>query len=204
MSMQVGILAVQGDVHENILSAKQALDEMGVSGSVLPVSTATEISSLDCLIIPGGESTTMGQLSLTNGSLKAISDKIRDGMPVLGICAGMIMLSSSVADRVTGDTGQPLLEALDVKLERNSFGRQNDSFEAKVSMESIGISDFYGVFIRAPSISSVASDVQVLSTLEGKIIAVKKGKIIGTAFHPELTGDTSVHKYLISLVDSGS
>ena len=122
-------------------------------------------------------------------------------MPVLGICAGMILLSKTADDRVVGKTNQPLLEMLDVKLERNSFGRQQESFEADISMDSINIPKFKGVFIRAPSVSEAGSDVEILSKFNEKIVAVKKGNVIGTAFHPELTSDASLHKYFVNLVN---
>lgn len=202
MSLIVGVLSIQGDVQENILSAKSAIDELGLDGNVVDVRTPEEISQLDGLIIPGGESTTIGQLSLVNGSLKMMKEKIQSGMPVLGICAGMIMLSNTAKDRIVGKTDQPLLDILDIKLERNSFGRQKKSFESDVSMDSINIPKFNGVFIRAPSVSDVGSDVEVLSKFNERIIAVKKGNIIGTAFHPELTKDTALHKYFINLVNT--
>jgi len=200
MSLNVGVLSIQGDVQENLLSTKAAFDELGIDGKVTDVKTPEEIFQLDGLIIPGGESTTIGQLSLVNGSLKVIKEKIENGMPVLGICAGLIMLSKTANDRVIGKTDQSLLDILDIKLERNSFGRQKDSFEADVSMDSINIPKFNGVFIRAPSISEVGSDVEVLSKLNEKIVAVKKGNILGTSFHPELTDDISLHKYFVNLV----
>ncbi|BDQ30216.1 MAG: pyridoxal 5'-phosphate synthase glutaminase subunit PdxT [Nitrosopumilus sp.] len=202
MSLNVGVLSIQGDVQENLLSVKAAIDELGIDGKVLGVKTPEEISKLDGLIIPGGESTTIGQLSLVNGSLKVLKEKIENGMPVLGICAGMIMLSNSASDRIIGETDQPLLNILDIKLERNSFGRQKESFEADVSLDSIGIPKFTGVFIRAPSVSDVGSDVEILSKFNDRIIAVKKGNVIGTSFHPELTKDFSLHKYFINLVKS--
>ena len=200
MSLNIGILAIQGDVQENILSTKKAIDELKVDGNVIDVKTTEDIEKLDGLIIPGGESTTIGQLSLVNSSLKIIKEKIAKGMPVLGICAGMILLSKSADDRVVGKTNQPLLETLDIKLERNSFGRQRESFEANVSMDSIKIPNFQGVFIRAPSVSEAGSDVEVLAKFNEKIVAVKKGNVIGTAFHPELTSDVSLHKYFVNIV----
>lgn len=202
MSLNVGVLSIQGDIQENILSAKTALDELGIDGKVTDVKTPEEISQLDGLIIPGGESTTIGQLSLVNGSLKTVKDKIQNGMPVLGICAGMIMLSNTANDRIIGKTDQPLLDILDIKLERNSFGRQKQSFESEISMDSINIPKFNGVFIRAPSVSDVGSDVEVLCKFNDRIVAVKKGNVIGTAFHPELTEDTSLHKYFLSLIQN--
>lgn len=202
MSLNVGVLSIQGDVQENILSTKKALSELSIDGTVTDVKTPDEISQLDGLIIPGGESTTIGQLSLVNGSLKVLKEKIANGMPVLGICAGMILLSQTADDRVVGKTDQPLLDILDIKLERNSFGRQRESFEANISMDSIDIPKFNGVFIRAPSVSDTGSDVEVLSKFNERIVAVKKGNVIGTAFHPELTPDTSLHKYFVNLVNS--
>jgi 5'-phosphate synthase pdxT subunit len=202
MSLNVGILSIQGDVQENLLSTKAAFDELGINGNITQVKTPNEISQLDGLIIPGGESTTIGQLSLVNGSLKVLKEKIENGMPVLGICAGMIMLSKTADDRVVGKTDQALLNILDIKLQRNSFGRQQDSFESDISMDSIGIPKFNGIFIRAPSVSDVGSDVKILSKFNEQIIAVKKGNVIGTAFHPELTTDISLHKYFVNLVNS--
>jgi len=202
MSLTVGVLSIQGDVQENIISTKAALDELGFDGTVTDVKTPDEISQLDGLIIPGGESTTIGQLSLVNGSLKILKEKIDGGMPVLGICAGMIMLSKTANDKVVGKTDQPLLDILDIKLERNSFGRQRESFETDISLDSINIPKFNGVFIRAPSVSEVGSDVEVLSKFNDKIVAVKKGNVIGTSFHPELTEDNSLHKYFVNLVNS--
>jgi 5'-phosphate synthase pdxT subunit len=193
-------LAIQGDVQENILSTKKALDDLGIDGTVTDVKTAEDVKKLDGLIIPGGESTTIGQLSLVNSSLRVIKEKIEGGMPVFGICAGMILLAKTANDRVVGKTNQPLLDLLEIKIERNSFGRQRESFEAEVAMESINIPQFRGIFIRAPSISEVSSDVEVLAKFNEKIVAIKKGNIIGTSFHPELTSDVSLHKYFVNLV----
>jgi 5'-phosphate synthase pdxT subunit len=121
-------------------------------------------------------------------------------MPVFGICAGLILLSKNAKDRVMGNVDQPLLDLLDVKVERNSFGRQRDSFEAKISLEPVNISSFNGVFIRAPSISDIGNDVEILSKFNEKIIAVKQGNILATAFHPELTTDISLHKYFVKII----
>ena len=200
MSITVGVLSIQGDVQENLLSTKTALDELDIDGKVVSVKTPDEISQLDGLIIPGGESTTIGHLSLANDSLKVLKEKINGGMPVLGICAGMIMLSKTANDKVVGKIDQPLLNILDIKLERNSFGRQRESFETDISMDSINIQKFNGVFIRAPSVSDVGSDIEILAKHNEKIVAIKKGNVIGTAFHPELTTDTSLHNYFVNLI----
>ena len=198
--INIGILAVQGDVAENILATKMAIEELGMEGIVTEVKTPEQISDLDGLVIPGGESTVIGTLSMVNGALKKIKEKIASGMPVFGICAGMIMLSKKAKDRVVGEMDQPLLDFLDVKIERNAFGRQKDSFESEISMDKIGITKFPGVFIRAPSIIETGKDVEVLSKFNEKIIAVKQGNILGTSFHPELTGDISLHKYFVSMI----
>ena len=202
MSLNFGVLSIQGDVLENIISVKAAIDALGIDGTVTSVKTPDELSKVDGLVIPGGESTTIGQLSKFNGSLKILKEKIEQGMPVLGICAGMIMLSKTAQDKVVGKIDQPLLNILDIKLERNSFGRQRESFESDISLNSIGIPTFNGVFIRAPSISDVSSDVEVLSKFNEKIIAVKKNNVIGVAFHPELTNDISLHKYFVNLTNT--
>ena len=202
MSLNFGVLSIQGDDLENIISVKAAIDALGIDGTVTAVRTPDEISKVDGLVIPGGESTTIGQLSKFNGSLKILKEKIEQGMPVLGICAGMIILSKTVQDKVVGKIDQPLLNILDIKLERNSFGRQRESFESDISLNSIGIPTFNGVFIRAPSISEVGSNVEVLSKFNEKIIAVKKNNVIGVAFHPELTNDISLHKYFVNLTNT--
>lgn len=199
-NLNIGILSIQGDVAENGASMKAALEELGQTGNLIKVKTPEQLSKLDGLIIPGGESTVIGQLSLINGLLKQLKEKIESGMPVFGICAGLILLSKNAEDRIVGNTDQPLLDLLDVKVERNSFGRQRDSFEAKVSLEPLNISSFHGVFIRAPSISDVGSDVEVLSKFNEKIVAVKQGNIIATSFHPELTTDISLHKYFVKII----
>lgn len=200
MTLKLGVLAIQGDVAENISSLEGSVSELNQDATVHVVKTPQEIAELDGLIIPGGESTTIGQLSLVNGSLKEIKQKVESGMPVLGICAGMILLANNASDKVVGKTGQPLFDFLDIELERNSFGRQRESFEANISMDSIGIPNYNGVFIRAPAISSASDDVEVLAKFSEKIIAIKKGNIIGTSFHPELTEDLAVHKYFVNLV----
>ena len=200
--IQIGILAVQGDVTENFLATMASMSELGIDGTVIQVKTIEQISELDGLIIPGGESTVIGQMSLVNGGLKKIKEKIESGMPVFGICAGMIFLAKNSKDKIVGKVEQPLLDVLDVKIERNSFGRQKDSFEANISMEPVGISSFNGVFIRAPSVSETGSDVEILAKFNEKIVAVKQGNILATAFHPELTRDISLHKSFVKLIDN--
>jgi len=200
MTTNIGILSVQGDVEENFNATRIAFDELSIDGTVTNVKTPDQISNIDGLILPGGESTMIGQLSLINGSLKQVQEKIESGMPVLGICAGLILLSKKVKDRVVGNTEQPLLDLLDVSVERNSFGRQKDSFEAEISLDPINISKFNGVFIRAPSISELGNNVKTISKFNERIVAVKQDNILATAFHPELTSDASLHKHFINMI----
>ena len=196
----VGILALQGDVTENFMATMAALHDAGMDATVSQVKTPDQISKLDGLIIPGGESTMMGQLSMVNGAMNALKEIIDGGTPVFGICAGMILLSKNSKDRVMGSTEQPLLDMLDVEIERNSFGRQKDSFQAEISLDPIGISSFQGVFIRAPAIFTSGSNVEILSKFNEKIIAVKQGNILATSFHPELTQDISLHKHFVEMI----
>ena len=202
--MIIGVLALQGDVAENIIATRTAMSNLGIKGMVKQVKTPDEISELDGLIIPGGESTMIGQMSLVNGALKVIKEKIQSGMPVFGICAGLILLSKNAKDRIVGKMDQPLLNLLDVRVERNAFGRQKDSFEAEISAQSIGIQKTKGVFIRAPSIEDMGKDVQIVSKFNEKIVAVKQGNILATSFHPELTHDVSIHKHFVGMIKSNS
>ena len=199
--LNIGVLAVQGDVAENVSSTQTALKELNIEGKVQTVKTPEQISELDGLIIPGGESTMIGHLSLINGSLKKIKEKIESGMPVFGICAGLILLSKEAKDRIVGKTDQPLLDLLDVQVERNSFGRQKESFEANIELNPINISNFNGVFIRAPTIVEVGNNVETISKFNDEIVAVKQGNILATAFHPELTSDVSLHKYFLNMTN---
>ena len=195
----VGVLAIQGDVRENIQAARRAMEEMGTTGKVIPVKTPSTISDIDSVIIPGGESTTIGQLSLTGDTLTILSERIRAGMPTLGICAGLVLLARTVHDRNIGKTEQPLLGVLDIRLERNSFGRQRYSCEMDLSMPALNIDKFRGIFIRAPSVSAVSPDVEPICVTDNRIVAVRHKNIIGTSFHPELSGDTALHKHMIKI-----
>jgi 5'-phosphate synthase pdxT subunit len=196
----IGVLALQGDVEENIRAATNALEEMNQKGKVISVRYPEEIMKIDGLIIPGGESTVMGLLiAIKNGLLDSINKALQKRLPVMGTCAGMIVLAKRSYDRVVGNKKQLLLGALDIEIERNSFGRQYDSFESNLDISGIG-NDFKGIFIRAPSVISTGPQVQILSKFDGKIVAVQQENIIGTSFHPELSGDNRMHKLFIELI----
>ena len=198
--MTIGVLGLQGDIEENVAATNQALQELHVDGSVDKVRYPEEIEKIDGLILPGGESTVQSTLAAIQRFLPVIKKRISEGMPVLGTCAGMIMLSKRAYDRVVGDTKQKLIGNLDVVIERNAFGRQNDSFESDLSLDMLGKETFKGVFIRAPAVSEVGKDVEVIGKLNNRIVAVKQKNIIGTAFHPELSGDSRMHRHLINMV----
>jgi 5'-phosphate synthase pdxT subunit len=195
----IGVLGLQGDIEENVAATNQALQELRINGNVEMVRYPEEIERIDSLILPGGESTVQSSLVAIQRSMPVIKKRISEGMPVLGTCAGMIMLSKRAYDRIVGDTKQKLIGDLDIVIERNAFGRQNDSFEANLSLSILGNEAFKGVFIRAPAVSEVGKDVEVIGKLNNKIVAVKQKNIIGTSFHPELSGDFRMHRHLINM-----
>lgn len=198
-SVIIGVLGFQGDIEENVAATKDALQELQVEGSIELVRYPEEAEKVDGLILPGGESTVQSTLAAIQRSLPVIKKRISEGMPVLGTCAGMIMLSRRAFDRVIGDTKQNLIGNLDVVIERNAFGRQGDSFEADLDIGMLGKEAFKGVFIRAPAVSEVGKDVEVIAKLNNKIVAVKQKNIIGTSFHPELSGDSRMHSHFVKM-----
>jgi pyridoxal 5'-phosphate synthase pdxT subunit len=198
--LAIGVLGFQGDIEENVAATKRAMEEMKVSGSVEFVRYPEEMERVDGLILPGGESTVQSALAALQRSLPVLKKRIADGMPVLGTCAGMIMLSKKVFDHVVGETRQKTVGNLDVVIERNAFGRQNDSFEADLKIDILGKGAFKGVFIRAPAVTEAGKDVEVIARHANKIVAVKQRNIIGTAFHPELAGDVRMHRHFVKMV----
>ena len=197
----IGILGVQGDIEENIAATKDTLKHMRVKGSVESVRYSEEIEKVDSLIIPGGESGVISLLvAIQGGAFQTVKRLVSNGMPVMGTCAGMIILSKHAYDRVVGETKQQLMGNLDIVVERNAFGRQNDSFEVDLQIPFLGKDDFKCVFIRSPIVREVGKEVEVIATFNNKIVAVKQQNIIGTAFHPELSGDDRLHRYFINLV----
>ncbi|HXV45240.1 MAG TPA: pyridoxal 5'-phosphate synthase glutaminase subunit PdxT [Nitrososphaera sp.] len=198
-SITIGVLGFQGDIEENVAATKEALQEMQIDGSVELVRYPEEVEKVDGLILPGGESTVQSTLAAIQRSLPVIKKRISEGMPVLGTCAGMIMLSRRAFDRVVGDTKQKLIGNLDIVIERNAFGRQGESFEADIAIGMLGKEAFKGVFIRAPAVTEVGKDVEVLAKLNSRVVAVRQKNIIGTSFHPELSGDLRMHRHLVKM-----
>src|SRR5215472_16219815 len=200
--VSVGVLGIQGDIEENKTVAEEALNHTNTRGEVKVVRYAEEIELIDGLIIPGGESTVMSTLAAVQGAiLHTIRKRIDEGMPILGTCAGMIMLAKRAYDRIIGETKQQLLSKLDIVVERNAFGRQRDSFEAKIDMPIFGKNyKFKGVFIRAPVVIEVGGAVEIIAQFNNKIVGVRQGNLIGTSFHPELSGDDRIHRQFIKNV----
>jgi 5'-phosphate synthase pdxT subunit len=185
---RVGVLALQGDVREHL----RILESLGAEAC--PVKTPEQLASVDALIIPGGESTTIGKMAVRFGLLEPLRDAVSAGLPVYGTCAGMILLAGAVTE---GD--QPLIGALDAVVKRNAFGRQNESFEADLDIDGLD-SPFHAVFIRAPWIEKVGSDVEILSEVDDHPVMVRQGAILATSFHPELTGDGRIHQMLLDSI----
>ena len=197
-NIKIGVLGIQGDIEENILSVAEALKNLNLQGTVESVRYSESIAELDGLILPGGESTVIGNLLSIQGNIfQTIKKKITEGMPVLGTCAGLIMLSKRTYDKVVGETKQKLFGVLDVVIERNAFGRQHESFEVDLDIPILGKELFRGIFIRSPIINNVGESVNILTKLNDKIVAVKQNNIIGTSFHPELSTDRRLHELFI-------
>ena len=196
----VGVLAVQGDVREHL----SVLAECGVVAR--PVRRPAELADVDALVLPGGESTTIDKLTRVFELREPLLDRLAAGMPVYGSCAGMILLADRVQD---GVEGQLTFGGIDMTVRRNAFGRQLDSFEEDLRFAGLAGPPVRAVFIRAPWVEQVGPDVQVLAQVEvgpaaGRIVAVRQGDLLATSFHPEITGDTRVHRYFVEMVRSAA
>jgi 5'-phosphate synthase pdxT subunit len=190
-SARVGVLALQGDVREHA----RALASAGVEP--VEVRRPEELAAVDGLVLPGGESTTIGRLLRIFGLLEPLRAAVRAGLPVYGSCAGMILLAQDVLD---GRPDQPLVGGLDVVVRRNAFGRQVDSFEADLEIDSLTGPPLHAVFIRAPWVEKAGDDVTVLARVGEHPVAVRQGNLLATSFHPELTGDTRMHELFVDMV----
>jgi 5'-phosphate synthase pdxT subunit len=189
----VGVLALQGDVAEHLLALEQA------GARPLAVRSAAALDEATGLIIPGGESTTIWKLAEIFGLAGPLRKRVAAGMPVFGSCAGMIMLAGRLADPASG---QETLGAIDMTVRRNAFGRQVDSFETDLAIAGLDGGPYRGVFIRAPWAEQVGEDAEALAAepRTGKIVAVRQGPALATAFHPELTGDWRIHELFVNIV----
>jgi 5'-phosphate synthase pdxT subunit len=186
---RVGVLAYQGDVREHLAALEAA-------GAVpVEVRRVEELDAVDGLVIPGGESTVIGKLAARYGLLEPLRARVAAGLPVLGTCAGMILLAREVEG-----PPQELLGVLDVRVRRNAFGRQVASFEAEVDVKGVDGGPVAGAFIRAPWVADAGPEVEVLAEVEGKVVAVRQGNLLATAFHPELSGEVRLHRWLVGLI----
>ncbi|MEA1959373.1 MAG: pyridoxal 5'-phosphate synthase glutaminase subunit PdxT [Chloroflexota bacterium] len=191
-AVRIGVLALQGAFEEHIACFRR----LGVD--TFEVRVREELKGLDGLVIPGGESTTMTRLMRDYDLTAPVRDLCRDGLPVMGTCAGMILLSDGVSD-----IGASALDAMDIRVRRNGFGRQVDSFEFVLSIPAIGYPPFHAVFIRAPFIDTVGESVEVLARLpDGTAVAARQGNMLALSFHPELTDDLRLHAYFVDIVKS--
>jgi pyridoxal 5'-phosphate synthase pdxT subunit len=184
----IGVLAYQGDVREHL----RILDQLGVRS--LEVRTLADLDQVDGLIVPGGESTVIGKLAARYGLLEPLRQRAGAGLPVLGTCAGMIFMAREVEG-----PDQELLGVMDVRVRRNAFGPQVASFEAEVEVKGVDGGPVAGAFIRAPWISEAGPGVDVLAEIDGRAVAARQGNLLAVAFHPELTGDTRLHRWFVDL-----
>ena len=191
---RIGVLAVQGAVREHVAAIRD------IGGEPVEVRLPRDLVDLDALILPGGESTAMRRLIDAYGLREPIAAMARNGTPMLGTCAGMILL----AERIDGGE-PPVFGLLDIGVRRNAYGRQLDSFEADLAVDALGHEPLHGVFIRAPGIVEVGPAAEVLARdPEGRPVAVRQGRVLATAFHPELTGDRRLHRLLARMVEEAA
>ena len=191
---RVGVLALQGAVGPHVAAIR------AIGADAVPVRLPRDLVDLDALILPGGESTTMRKLIDAYGLREPILSLASSGAPLLGTCAGMILLADRIAD---GD--EPVFRLLDLELRRNGYGRQRDSFEADLDVPLLGDEPLHGVFIRAPLVSDVGPAVEVLARdADGAPVAVRQGRVLATAFHPELTDDRRMHRLLLAMIERGA
>jgi len=187
--MIVGVLALQGAVREHLERVRRC------GSGTLAVKKLSDLSCLDGLIIPGGESTTIGKLLIKYDFIEPIRQLSQAGIPIFGTCAGLILLAGKITEG-----SQPLLELMDIEARRNAFGRQRESFETDLSIPDLGEKPFPGVFIRAPWIESVGDGVRVMAEFNGKAVMARQNSLLVAAFHPELTDDLRVHRYFLDMV----
>jgi len=196
--MKIGIIGLQGAVSEHIGATERAMQKQGIRGEAIWVGRPEQLEGVDGIIIPGGESTTIGKLMFTTGLFERVKQLVARGVPVFGTCAGLIVLAKR-GDEQTARTKQPLLGLMDISVVRNAFGRQRESFEADLKIQALGEEPFKCVFIRAPAVREVWDDAKALAKFRGKIVAVQQGNRLAVAFHPELTHDTRLHEYFLRM-----
>ncbi|MDW7732134.1 MAG: pyridoxal 5'-phosphate synthase glutaminase subunit PdxT [Methanolobus sp.] len=193
--MRIGVIAIQGDVSEHVEALERALVERGATAEVVTIKHKGIVPDCDALVLPGGESTTLGKLLIREGIADEIQDMMNAGKPIMGTCAGLILLAKE-GDEQVAKTHQHLLRLMDTRVNRNAFGRQRDSFETELELPFLD-RPYNAVFIRAPGIVDAGEDVTVLARIDDMIVAAEQGNVLALAFHPELTFDTRVHQYFL-------
>ncbi len=196
--MKICIIGLQGAVSEHLEATKRAMQKLGIEGETVWANKPEHFERVDGIIIPGGESTTISKLMLTAGFFERVKQLAAGGTPILGTCAGLIVLAKRGDEQVMR-TGQPLLELMNISVIRNAFGRQRESFEVNLEIPILGERPYSAVFIRAPAVEEVWGDAQVLAKFQEKIVAVQQGNLLAVAFHPELTPDTRLHEYFLRM-----
>ena len=195
--MRIAIIAVQGDVSEHVEVCRRAMDEMGIEGEVVEAIHSEEVSKSDGIILPGGESTTISKLIYKSGIDREIKKAAMDGKPIMGTCAGSILMAKH-GDEQIEKTKTKLLRLMDIWVRRNAFGRQRESFQTILKLKDIG--EFNAVFIRAPAIIKAGENVEILAKLDDFIVAARQDNLLALSFHPELADDTRVHKYFLEML----
>lgn len=200
----IGVLALQGDVEEHICALRNCLRRLNLQGNIIKVKLPKHLENIHALIIPGGESTTIGLLAKKVGLLEEIKSRIINGLPVFGTCAGMVMLAKEVKDSVVGETRQPILGVMNISVVRNIFGRQRESFEIDLSIPELG-KTVRAIFIRAPAVIKYWGNAKPLATLHhekyGELaVLVREDHMLASAFHPELTEDITMIEYFLNIV----
>ena len=193
--MRIGVLALQGGVAEHLYAVKAAFNKLNIHGEAVRVKSVRDLKGLDGLILPGGESTAIQRLMVRIGLWGEVKDLILQGLPVMGTCAGAVLLARSVRDREVEGPRVETLEAMNIEVVRNYFGRQRESFEVYLQVPAIEGGPFKAIFIRAPAIIKVIEPAKPLAKLGDVVVAVEEGAKLATSFHPELSGDTRLHEY---------
>ncbi len=196
--MRIGVIAIQGNVSEHVDALRRALAERGEDADIVTIKHSGIVPTCNGLVLPGGESTTLGRLMVREGIADEIRKASGHGVPILGTCAGLILLAKK-GDVQVKKTNQHLLSLMDTKVNRNAFGRQRESFEAQLEV-SVLDSPYNAVFIRAPAIVEYGDDVRVLARIGDLVVAAEKGNVLALAFHPELTDDMRLHQYFLDRV----
>ncbi|MGH2506153.1 MAG: pyridoxal 5'-phosphate synthase glutaminase subunit PdxT [Ktedonobacteraceae bacterium] len=198
--LRIGILGLQGDFTAHLKALQSAAETLCLDVEGVIVKLPHHLNNVDGIILPGGESTTIGKLMELYGLKEPLQQLISQGMPTWGTCAGLILLARETDNALAG---QPLLASMNIRVCRNAFGGQRESFETDLSVPELGEAPFHAFFIRGPAVETVGPEVQVLATLgDGTIVAVRQGSLLGTAFHPEVAGDPRFHDYFLRLVQS--